>query len=170
MYTKLASAFLVLTSIVFIAFVYQQKFKKPDIIHIHAGFLVYKDNIQVDFSKLEYMSTIPCFTDKKDGLTDENVQQEKAHLHDGIGNVVHVHISGARWGDLFANLNYPINYENATGFINQRKIINFQNKTIEPYETLVVLIGKKKDEGLKQEKIEKGYIVKVENSSEPCGL
>ena len=44
--------------------------------------------------------------EKKDA---KEIQLEKAHLHDMIGDVVHVHYKGTRWKDLFANLNYKVN-------------------------------------------------------------
>lgn len=63
-------------------------------VHFHAGFLVYVDGKLQDFSGDIYMSPNVCR--KPDvRLSSEEEQMEKAHLHDGVGDVVHVHRKSA---------------------------------------------------------------------------
>src|ERR1700730_17097255 len=74
---------------------------KPKPVHFHAGFQVYVDDKLQDFSDFKYMHEAPCTVNGKP-LTNNHVDEqiEKAHLHDQIGDVVHVHRLGATWSDL----------------------------------------------------------------------
>ncbi len=69
--------------------------------HLHAGFQVYVDGVKQDFSDYQYMEIQPCGITDYGEKTPEEQQLEKAHLHDGVGDVVHVHRAGATWGGPF---------------------------------------------------------------------
>jgi len=58
------------------------KIQSQQSIHYHTGFLIYIDGILQDFSAQKYIE-ISAY------------QIEKAHLHDNVGDVVHVHQPGA---------------------------------------------------------------------------
>lgn len=109
-------------------------------VHYHAGFIVFKDNKQIDFSDSKYMNITPCTTDKS--LSDNNPQLEKAHLHDNVGTVVHIEHSQAIWKDLFTNIHFPIDYSDTVGYINGTKVDNYSSYSIHPDDSLVVFIGK----------------------------
>lgn len=155
----MTSAIIVLSQTVF----------KPQPIHIHAGYQVYKDEKLQNFSDFKYMHEMPCTVNGKPiegAKVDE--QQEKAHLHDQNGDVVHVHRKGATWRDLFMNIKYPIN-ESAVAYINGQKIENFLDREIIPYESVVIFEGKHtKDQELLKKAVTKKRIIEVENSSEYC--
>lgn len=150
-------------------FALSQALDKPEPIHIHAGFQVYKDEKLQDFSDFKYMHELPCTVNGKPvegAKVDE--QKEKAHLHDQTGDVVHVHRKGARWSDLFTNINYTID-KNAAVYINGKKIDKFLEREIQPYESVVIFLGKTKDEQkYLKDAVKKDYIEKVENKSETC--
>ena len=80
-------------------------------IHYHAGFKVYTDGQLEDFSQIKYMSVLACEVDEEIEY-EENDQLEKAHLHDEVGEVVHVEAEGAKWKDLFQNINYKFDSKN----------------------------------------------------------
>ncbi|MDP2666453.1 MAG: hypothetical protein Q8P05_03065 [Candidatus Diapherotrites archaeon] len=64
----------------------------PDPNHTHADFAVYIHNERVDFSQPQYMSTE---TQKRSPYT---------HLHDGDGEVMHIHALGVTLGLFFHTL------------------------------------------------------------------
>jgi len=65
--------------------------RKPTKIHYHAGFQVYVDGVKQDFSADKYMKVDPCTIAPK---TAADVQLDKGHLHDKVGDVVHIHTTG----------------------------------------------------------------------------
>jgi hypothetical protein len=136
-------------------------------IHIHAGFKVYIDGRLQDFSNLKYMSLIPC----GDHSGPENEQFEKAHLHDQVGTVVHVHRNGAQWKDLFHNIDYSINTSAGIhAYINGEEVSDPLNADIKPYDSLILLVGKyDKNKNYLKEAVTKKEIQKEEQKSETCG-
>ncbi len=150
-------------------FVFSQTVLKPKHVHYHAGFQVYKDEKQVDFSDFKYMHELPCTINGKplEGqVVDE--QLEKAHLHDQTGDVVHVHREDALWRDLFTNIKFPVG-DDAIVYIDGRKVSNFLDQQIIPYTSAVILIGKHADDKkYLEESVKKDYIQKVEKKSETC--
>ena len=157
--------------IIGIAFLLSQTVFKPKPVHFHAGFQVYADDKLQDFSNFKYMHQKPCTIDGKPMEGEkEDEQMEKAHLHDQIGDVVHVHRAGAKWKDLFINIKYPMNENNITGYINGVKTENILDQKIEPYQSVVFFVGKHTDDKKYLEKAVKvDYIKKIEKKSEQCG-
>lgn len=155
---------IILVIITTVAFLHYRS-KKTEAIHYHAGFMVFKDNAQVDFSDIKYMEVKPCGGDEH----DEDEQIEKAHLHDGVGDVVHVHREGAKWTDLFTNIKYPIDYSTAKAYVNGTQLTNFQDLTIQPYDSVVVLIGENDTEAALSNAVTKTHIEETEKRSENCG-
>ena len=145
-------------------FIYVNRQQKPQVdeeteeFHIHAGFKVYKDNELVDFSGLEYMKINPCLTG--DGHAEnEDEQIEKAHLHDNVGDVAHVHRENATWADLFMNIGYPI-------MGNEDLLAS----PIKAYESVVFFEGENSDiESKASSKVSREHILEVEGKSENCG-
>jgi len=142
----------------------------PEEIHYHAGFQVYKDNVLQDFSGLEYMHINPCSekeSNKK--LTPEEEQIEKAHLHDNIGDVVHVHRPDALWRDLFLNIKSPIDVV-TSAFINNEPVEDILDYPINESDSVVFFVGENEniEEKLKSV-VTRERIIEVENKSENCG-
>ena len=143
----------------------------PQKVHYHAGFVVFDNNRKVDFSNAKYMNVSPCTlqSSEEENVSASDIQKEKAHLHDFDGEDVHVERSGAKWSDLFTNLNYSINYSSATGYINGKVVQNFQEQSINPYDSLVVFIGKNNiSQDLKQG-VTKAHIQEAAKKSVDCG-
>lgn len=137
-------------------------------VHYHAGFRVYIDDHLQDYSGYQFMNYTPCQEhDEKKSAEEE--QLEKAHLHDSVGDVVHVHRDGALWGDLFKNIGVFFPEEKSVmGYIDGVERTEFLSEPIEPYTTLIVSVGETED-SRREEKIERGYIEEVEAKSELCG-
>lgn len=137
-------------------------------VHLHAGFQVYKDDKLVDFSDMKYMKIEPCSEEEHEETNPEEEQLEKAHLHDGVGDVVHVHRAQATWGNLFVNISYKLDLQ-AQGYINGRQIPDFINQEIHEYDSLVVFEGQNTSiEEKLQNTVTKQYIQEVENERESC--
>ena len=152
-------------------FMVKAKYFPPKAIHYHAGFIVVKNNKIEDFSDIKYMHEKPCGNapvNEKETLAEQQI--EKAHLHDFVGDVVHVHRENATWKDLFANLKYPLDYTSIEAYINGKKISNLQDYPIKPYDSLVVVIGKNKESNnyLKRA-VTKSHIEQTEKKSDNCG-
>jgi hypothetical protein len=160
----------VLVLVIAAVIILPQTILKPEPVHIHAGFHVYKDDKLQDFSDFKYMHEMPCTVDGKpiEGAHPDE-QLEKAHLHDQNGDVVHVHRKGATWGDLFKNIKYPIS-KNAVVYNNGQRIENFLDREIVHYESVVIFEGKHmNDKKYLKDAVTKDRIVEVENGSETCG-
>ncbi len=137
-------------------------------VHYHAGFIVFDNGKKVDFSDIKYMTIKPCKLKNSETDTSEDLQNEKAHLHDKVGDVVHVEAEGAKWGDLFSNIGYPIDYSKATAYINHQKVDDIKDYPIKAYDSLVIFIGKV-DTQLLDEAVTRDHILQIEKTSEICG-
>ena len=125
---------------------------RPYQVHYHANFAVYIDGKQEDFSSEMYMEeTARC------NVTTGVLPQDRIHLHDKKGSLVHVHMAASTWGDLFANLSWGIGstyladpygkIRTATGetnlyfFINGKPIMNPANEIVKSTNRLLVWYG-----------------------------
>lgn len=148
----------------------------PEGVHYHAGFQVYVDNELQDFSDLKYMNTQPCGTHEEEHATPEEEQMEKAHLHDNIGDVVHVHRPAAAWRDLFTNMGYEIDDTNLELYVNGDKVEYVQSKnlldhSITPYESVIFFVGENDDiAGKLAGAVTREHIEQTEQRSENCGV
>jgi hypothetical protein len=140
----------------------------PKKVHYHAGFVVFQNNKKLDFSDSKYMNLRPCVANEKDEETPDAIQEDKAHLHDNVGYIVHVEREGGTWKDLFTNLAFPIDYAKTTGYINGKQIPNFQNQLIHDADSLVAFIGNN-DKKLLAQAITKTEIAKKAKESVDCG-
>lgn len=138
-----------------------------DGVHLHAGFQVYVDGELQDFKDLKYMNFVPC-GEHDEEKTPEEEQMEKAHLHDFIDDVVHVHREGATWGDLFKNMKYDINPQQV--YINGDLFEgDFMNHEINAYDSVLILQGEVSDIDQKlQNAVTKEHIIETEKKSEYC--
>jgi hypothetical protein len=74
-------------------------------VHVHANFAIFVDGKQIDFAKPDYMSLKPCTENQEPSVN----KLDNVHLHDNVGNVVHVHQDGITWNDLLQSLRFDIN-------------------------------------------------------------
>lgn len=143
---------------------------RSDDVHFHAGFDLYRDGELVDLAKLEYMLEKPCTLDEHEEpttLADEQI--EKAHLHDLVGDVVHVHSEHATWGDLFRNIGITFT-EPVTGYTAIGTITDVLNQEIIPSERIVIAEGELADPEAKLAEVpDEARIRQVEATSENCG-
>src|SRR6266496_6757259 len=75
----------------------------PNDIHYHANFAVYINGQRELFKGSQnYEEDAMCV----EGVTVTPIT--RAHMHDGVNNVVHVEDHAVTWGDFFANLSWNI--------------------------------------------------------------
>jgi hypothetical protein len=128
--------------------------KADDHVHYHAGFTVYIDGVKQDYSDYKYMNFVPCSEhDQKKSKAEEQI--EKAHLHDGVGDVVHVHRSGGKWRDLFKNIGVDLPGD-----------LPILDQPIEPDSSVVITVGTPVEN---PDKVTLEHIKEVEAKSELCG-
>ncbi len=149
-------------------FIYLKKPIETEKVHYHAGFVVFQNNKKLDFSDSKYMYVEPCTSGAKESTDSHTIQLEKAHLHEDVGNLVHVEQPGALWKDLFTNMNYPIAYAKATGYINNKQVFDFQDHPIRPFDSLVVFMGTN-DKTLLSQAVTKQQIIAEAKKSTTCG-
>ncbi|SRR6266568_5446592 len=143
----------------------------PQKTHYHAGFILFINNKIMDFSNAKYMSVSPCtlHSGDTDDESPSSIQHDKAHMHDYVGDVVHVERTGAKWGDLFINLNYAIDYSAATAYINGQKVQDIQDQPIKPFDSVVFFIGKNDIQKDLKQAVTKTHIDQEAKKSEDCG-
>ncbi len=97
--------FLILSLSVLFFFVAKKTLAVPqEPVHYHANFAVFVEGKQVDFTKPSLMHIAPC-TDDVHVSTDP---KENVHLHDQIGNVVHLHMDGISWNTFFSTVGFDL--------------------------------------------------------------
>lgn len=116
-------------------------------VHYHANFAVFINGKQKNFALPEYMNIEPC----TDEHHEEKDPKKLVHLHDQIGNVVHVHAENIPWSALFSYLHLDTNppvsatqssIQTTTYYLNGNKVDNsVLNQTIEKNARLLVHIG-----------------------------
>lgn len=148
--------------------VYNIYFHQEPVVHYHAGFQVYVDDKLQDFSSYKYMQVRPC-GDNHDHASDE--QMEKAHLHDGVGDVVHVHRRNPLWGDLFKNIKFSLDErKGVVSFVNGKEVDDILTYPIKPFDSVVIFVGISSDiEDKLNKRVTKEKIDTVGKRSESCG-
>ncbi len=98
----------------FVGFVVFKISKVPTIpVHYHANFAVFIDGVQKDFTKPSLMHIKPCTNDESESSEPE----ENVHLHDQVGNVVHLHAAGISWRTFFHSIKFDLN-----SFTNEKEL------------------------------------------------
>ncbi len=101
--------------------------------HYHAEFQVYIDGERKDLSTLDYMYFAPC---RVYDFGERDLEEiDRAHLHDYVGDVVHLHDGGVTWRVLLSNLSIEgdlIGY-NKKGDLVEGLI----DRVILPYESVI---------------------------------
>lgn len=136
-------------------------------VHYHAAFNVYKNDELVDFAELKYMHVEPCGTEPEEHAEIEGDEQiEKAHLHDLVGDVVHVHRPNAYWKDLFKNINFVFD-GSIKGYVDGVEVEDILNLEIKADSRALFIEGEINDLEKKLEAIpDVDYIRSVEAKSE----
>jgi hypothetical protein len=77
----------------------------PPVVHYHANFAVYVNGQREEFKSSKYyeeVAAVGC------SLNPVDSPLERAHMHDEINDVVHVHGSLVTWGNFFENIGWGV--------------------------------------------------------------
>jgi hypothetical protein len=117
---------------------------------------------------MKYMNFSACSEHEKKKSAEEE-QVEKAHLHDGVGDVVHVHREGGTWADLFTNIKYPLPPDShITVYRNGEEVSKIITQAIMPDESIIIVLGSQAGVDTSTY-ISQEHIREVESKSELCG-
>lgn len=76
----------------------------PGFIHYHANFAVYINGQHQLFQGPQYYQEVSICS-KSNNIT---IPQQRAHMHENINNLVHIHDHAVTWGQFFENLGWYI--------------------------------------------------------------
>lgn len=142
-------------------------------VHYHAGFKIFQNNEQMDFTDISYMWLEPCEAHSDDEEETNDAQDtEFIHLHDSVGDVIHIHAAGATWGNVFEYLRLQdIDPSRITAYANGEIVADPLQKSVEPYQSLIFLIGENPTivPSELSNYITKEYVMDVESNGENCG-
>lgn len=114
--------------------------------HYHANFAVFIMGVQENFSKPSLMTIQPC----TDEVHHSDNPLENVHLHDQVGNVVHLHMDGITWKQFFESINFNLeqevqkNQSTPSGLIisyysnEEKKDHSILDQVIQPQERLLI--------------------------------
>jgi predicted lactoylglutathione lyase len=77
---------------------------KPVQVHYHANFAVYLNGQREEFKGPQYYQEVAICS----STNDITIPQQRAHMHDNINSVVHVHDHAVTWGQFFENLGWYV--------------------------------------------------------------
>ena len=123
------------------------------ITHYHANWAIVVDGAPLDLSAARYMEDVArCKADPT-----HMDPQDRVHLHERVGDAVHVHAGGATWGHLLANLGFAlgrdwlvtdagVRYESAPPrtlkfVLNGQPVAEVHNRTIRSTDRLLISYG-----------------------------
>lgn len=137
-------------------------------VHFHAAFHHYKDGVLQDYSDFRYMSVVPCSTN--DHTHDTENLLEQVHLHDGNGEVVHVHAQGITWQHLFDSLGITV--KEPTVYVNDEMVNEGLSNLIGEYDRVVIWEGEPSaiTEDIFSSVPSKELIQQAESASELCSV
>lgn len=78
-------------------------YASPNHTHYHANFAVYINGQRETFNDPFYYQEVTACT-----ASGPIRPEQRAHMHDNINSVIHVHDDGVTWGQFFENLNWYV--------------------------------------------------------------
>lgn len=76
----------------------------PVRVHYHANFAVYINGQREQFKAAQYYQEVAVCS----STNDITAPQQRAHMHDNLNSVVHVHDHAVTWGQFFENLGWYV--------------------------------------------------------------
>jgi predicted lactoylglutathione lyase len=76
----------------------------PAMVHYHANFAVYLNGKRDDFKSPQYYQSVSICSSES-GIT---TPEQRAHMHENVNSVIHVHDKATTYGQFFENLGWEI--------------------------------------------------------------
>lgn len=135
-----------------------------DKVHYHAGFQIYQDGELLDFSDPEFMYLGSC-----GDMGSSGSLRDKVHLHDRIGDIIHIHASGVTWSDMFQSLGLAEELDTIVAQSIDGEVVPLNmESTIQPYQSAVFVIGSGEIVTLDDNRVSEEYIREVEEQTVSC--
>lgn len=153
-----------------------------ELVHYHAGFQVYVNDELQDFSNFKFMTVEPCNVDEENEGADASLGQseETVDLHNGVGEVIHVHAPNMTWRNVAEYINvmggFGFTEESAknvpiVGYVNGEKADDIASYPIEAHDSVVIFVGENTNiEEKLLGRVTDERITAVDNSNDGCGL
>jgi hypothetical protein len=77
---------------------------QPEHVHYHANFAVYINGAREEFKGARYYQEVAVCS-ATNGIA---IPEQRAHMHDNVNSVVHVHDHAVTWGQFFENLGWVV--------------------------------------------------------------
>ncbi|CAN5665493.1 hypothetical protein BH23PAT2_BH23PAT2_00560 [soil metagenome] len=131
-----------------------------DTVHYHANFAVYIDGQRELFDNFTFYEEIQACGDDY-----ANNPRARAHMHDRINHIIHVHDEAVTWGNFFENIGYTLSndafvidgdvYTNTTGqqlsfVLNGQQAKTVANQVIRSEDVLLIDVGQADEPELQQ--------------------
>jgi hypothetical protein len=153
----------------------------PSETHYHANFAVYVDGHREEFKSFTYYEEIAACTSLY-----ANNPKGRAHMHDNVNNIIHIHDKRVTYADFFANIDWTLGpnfVRTADGLItdttdkswvfilNGKKLERVDNLVIGDQDKLLISYGTADtDFSAQYSKIEnKAAIIDSQNDPATCG-
>jgi hypothetical protein len=134
-------------------------------VHIHAGFKIFLNNQLQDYSDDKYMNYSMC---GEDGSYDDGY---RTHLHNGIGDVLHVHIGGTTWRHFLEELGFDFKSNPTVAVLNGENVGDYLDRQIQDLDSIVIVAGDYTDfDQMTMNAVAKDWIVEVSHMPELCGI
>ncbi len=134
---------------------------QPAETHYHANFALYINGRRDEFRNFTFYEEVQSC-----GTNDAGNPKHRAHMHDQVNHVVHVHEPGVMWGHFFANLGYMLgdtlvktdggtylneqNGNQLTFVLNGKATNTISNRLIKSQDVLLVSYGQDDAETIQQ--------------------
>ncbi len=133
----------------------------PEETHYHANFAVYINGQQVEFRDTTYYEEIAACSSEY-----ENNPRGRVHMHEEVGDVIHIHDKRVTFGNFFQNIGWNVGdevletrdmvYQTAgdtklSYILNGVAIERIDNKVIGNMDKLLVSFGETSDNALKEQ-------------------
>jgi hypothetical protein len=130
-------------------------------VHYHANFAVFVEGERLTFGNFTFYEEIAACGGN--GIDSPKI---RAHMHEQVNHVVHVHDNGVTWGHFFANLNFvhgdsvfktdketyvEDNDTKIAYILNGEEVDATANRTIGNQDVLLISIGEATDTELKEQ-------------------
>ncbi|MDO8626938.1 MAG: hypothetical protein Q7K42_00600 [Candidatus Diapherotrites archaeon] len=143
--------------------------------HVHADFLVVLNGEAKDFSLPEFQSNKPFNSTESD-----KSKSPLTHLHDGKGNVVHVHAKGVTWKMFFESIGMNINgncftdekkdqYCSMRYFVNGEEFPEIADKEILDLDRVLITYPLETEENALEKEIQKELAQVTDEACIPSG-
>lgn len=138
---------------------------KPHEIHIHAGFQIYLNGELQNYSEDRFMNYTAC---SEDGSYDDGL---RTHLHNNVGDVLHVHKSGTTWRHFLEELGFDYKQTPTVAILNGENVGDYLDMQINNLDSIIIVAGEYQNfDKMTLNMVTQERIIEVSTMPELCGI